>query len=39
LPTFDVGTLDSQDFTKGLLSEIDPHVIKTLSIRASIRES
>jgi hypothetical protein len=29
-PTFDVGTLDSQDFTKGLLSEIDPRIIKTL---------
>jgi hypothetical protein len=28
-PTFDVGTLDSQDFTKGLLSEIDPRIIKT----------
>jgi hypothetical protein len=29
-PSFDVGTLDSQDFTKGLLSEIDPRIIKTL---------
>ena len=25
-PSFDVGTLDSQDFTKGLLSEIDPRI-------------
>ncbi len=29
-PTFDVGTLDTQDFTKGILSEIDPRIIKTL---------
>jgi hypothetical protein len=29
-PSFDVGTLDTQDFTKGLLSEIDPRIIKTL---------
>jgi hypothetical protein len=29
-PSFDVGTLDSQDFTKGILSEIDPRIIKTL---------
>jgi hypothetical protein len=29
-PTFDLGTLDSQDFTKGMLSPIDPKVIKQL---------
>jgi hypothetical protein len=29
-PTFDVGTLDSQDFTKGLLSEIDPRIMMLL---------
>jgi hypothetical protein len=29
-PSFDVGTLDTQDFTKGILSEIDPRIIKTL---------
>ncbi len=26
-PTFDLGTLDSQDFTKGMLSPIDPKII------------
>jgi hypothetical protein len=29
-PTFDVGTLDTQDFTKGILSEINPRIMKTL---------
>jgi hypothetical protein len=29
-PTFDVGTLDTQDFTKGILSEIDPRIMKAL---------
>lgn len=28
-PSFDLGTLDTQDFTKGLLTPIDPKVIKT----------
>lgn len=30
VPTFDVGTLDTQDFTRGMLSQIDPKVIKQL---------
>ena len=29
-PTFDVGTSDTQDFTKGILSQIDPRIIKVL---------
>jgi len=29
-PTFDVGTLDTQDFTKGMLSPVDPKIIKQL---------
>jgi hypothetical protein len=29
-PTFDMGTLDTQDFTKGMLSPIDPRIIKQL---------
>lgn len=29
-PTFDLGTLDTQDFTKGILSEIDVRIIKTM---------
>ena len=28
-PTFDLGTLDTQDFTKGILSPIDPKIVKT----------
>jgi hypothetical protein len=29
-PTFDLGTLDTQDFTKGILSPINPQIIKQL---------
>lgn len=29
-PTFDVGTLDTQDFTRGMLSPVDPKIIKQL---------
>jgi hypothetical protein len=29
-PTFDVGTLDTQDFTRGILSQLDPRVVKAL---------
>jgi len=29
-PTFDLGTTDTQEFTRGLLSQIDPRVVKTL---------
>jgi hypothetical protein len=29
-PTFDMGTLDTQDFTKGILNPIDPKIIKQL---------
>ena len=29
-PTFDVGTLDTQDFTRGMLSPVDPQIIKQL---------
>jgi hypothetical protein len=29
-PTFDMGTLDTQDFTKGMLSPINPQIIKQL---------
>ena len=29
-PTFDLGTTDTQDFTRGILSKLDPLVVKTL---------
>jgi hypothetical protein len=29
-PTFDLGTLDTQDFTKGILQPIDPNIVKAL---------
>jgi hypothetical protein len=29
-PTFDVGTLDTQDFTRGMLSPADPKIVKQL---------
>ena len=29
-PTFDVGTLDTQDFTKGILSPVKPEIVKQL---------
>jgi hypothetical protein len=29
-PTFDLGTLDTQDFTRGMLNPIDPQVVKQL---------
>jgi hypothetical protein len=29
-PTFDLGTTDTQEFTRGLLSQLDPRVVKTL---------
>jgi hypothetical protein len=29
-PTFDFGTTDTQDFTRGILSKLDPLVVKTL---------
>jgi hypothetical protein len=29
-PTFDLGTLDTQDFTRGMLSPVDPKIIKQL---------
>jgi hypothetical protein len=29
-PTFDMGTLDTQDFTKGMLSPINPQIVKQL---------
>ena len=29
-PTFDVGTSDTQDFTRGILSPLDPRVVKAL---------
>jgi hypothetical protein len=29
-PTFDVGTLDTQDFTRGMLSPVSPQIIKQL---------
>jgi hypothetical protein len=29
-PTFDLGTTDTQEFTRGLLSPLDPRVVKTL---------
>jgi hypothetical protein len=29
-PTFDLGTLDTQDFTRGLLTPVDPQIIKKL---------
>jgi hypothetical protein len=29
-PTFDVGTSDTQDFTRGILSKLDPQVVKEL---------
>ena len=30
LPSFDLGTTDTQDFTRGLLSQLDPLAVKTL---------
>jgi hypothetical protein len=29
-PTFDLGTTDTQEFTRGILSQLDPRVVKTL---------
>ena len=29
-PTFDVGTLDTQDFTRGMLTPVEPNIIKQL---------
>jgi hypothetical protein len=29
-PSFDLGTTDTQEFTRGLLSQLDPRVVKTL---------
>lgn len=29
-PTFDVGTSDTQDFTRGILTQLDPRVVKAL---------
>jgi hypothetical protein len=29
-PTFDVGTLDTQDFTRGMLSPVNPQIVKQL---------
>lgn len=29
-PTFDVGTLDTQDFTRGMLSPVSPQIVKQL---------
>jgi len=29
-PTFDLGTMDTQDFTKGILNPVDPQIIKQL---------
>jgi len=29
-PTFDLGTTDTQEFTRGILTQLDPRVVKTL---------